>query len=69
VIAGKPDALKRIPIQGASITGGLVTLGAGSVLDYASGANLSLSPNPVTVKLVETGATFFQPEDAEQKTP
>ena len=51
VIAGKPDVLKRIPIQGASITGGVFTLGAGSVLDYVSGANLSLSPNPVTVKL------------------
>ena len=69
VIAGKPDALKRIPIQGASITGGLVTLGAGSVLDYASGANLSLSPNPVTVKLVETGATFSPPEDVEETPP
>ena len=51
VIAGKPDVLKRIPIQGASVTGGVATLGAGSVLDYVSGANLSLSPNPVTVIL------------------
>lgn len=55
VVAGKPDALKRIPIQGASITGGVFTLGAGSVLDYVSGANLSLSPNPVTVNLAPLG--------------
>lgn len=66
VIAGQPDALKRIPIQGASITGGLFTLGAGSVLDYAVGANLSLSPNPVTVKLVPEGETFALPDNAQE---
>ena len=70
VIAGKPEALKRIPIQGASMTGGLFTLGAGSVLDYASGANFSLSPNPVTVKLVKTGERFELPSVEErEETP
>jgi hypothetical protein len=51
VIAGQPDALRRIPIQGASLIGGVATLGAGPALDVITGASFSLSPNPVTAKL------------------
>jgi len=51
VVVGSPDLLKRIPIGGASIFGGVMTLGAGSIVDVATGAGLSLSPNPVTVFL------------------
>ncbi len=51
VIAGNPDFLKSIPIGGASIIGGVLTLGAGSVVDVTTGAGLSLSPNPVTAVL------------------
>jgi len=51
VVAGSPDLLKKIPVGGASIFGGVMSLGAGTVLDVATGAGLSLSPNPVTVFL------------------
>jgi len=51
VVAGSPDLLKRIPVGGASIFGGVMSLGAGTVLDIATGAGLSLSPNPVTAFL------------------
>lgn len=51
VVVGSPDFLKRIPIGGASIFGGVMTLGGGSIIDSVSGAGLSLSPNPVTVFL------------------
>ena len=55
VVAGSPDFLKRIPVAGASIFGGVMSFGAGSLLDIATGAGLSLSSNPVTV--------FFAPEE------
>jgi len=58
VVVGSPDLLKRIPIGGASIFGGVMTLGGGSLVDGVTGAGLSLSPNPVTV--------FLAPE---MKTP
>lgn len=51
VAVGSPDFLKRIPIGGASIFGGVMTLGGGSLVDGVTGAGLSLSPNPVTVFL------------------
>lgn len=51
VVVGSPDLLKRIPIGGATIFGGVMTLGGGLILDAATGAGLSLSPNPVTVFL------------------
>ena len=59
VVAGSPDFLKTIPVGGASIFGGVMTFGAGSVLDIATGAGLSLSPNPVTV--------FFAPEESSKR--
>ena len=59
VVAGSPDLLKRIPVGGASIFGGVMTFGAGSILDVATGAGLSLSPNPVTV--------FFAPEEGSEQ--
>lgn len=52
VVAGSPELLKRIPVGGASIFGGVMSFGAGSIVDIATGAGLSLSPNPVTVFLV-----------------
>lgn len=55
VVAGSPDLLKRIPVGGASIFGGVMTFGAGSILDIATGAGLSLSPNPVTAFLAPEG--------------
>lgn len=51
VVVGSPEFLKTIPIGGASIFGGIMTLGGGSIVDVATGAGLSLSPNPVTVFL------------------
>ena len=51
VVAGTPDLLKRIPVGGRVVTGAVLTLGAGAVLDVASGANRNLSPNPVTAIL------------------
>ncbi len=56
VVAGKTDLLKRIPINGGMLTSALF-YGVGPVVDIASGANLSLSPNPVTV--------YLAPENAE----
>ena len=50
VVAGKTDLLKRIPVAGGMLTSALF-YGVGPVVDIASGANLSLSPNPVTVYL------------------
>lgn len=49
VIAGSPSALKALPPGGASITGGVFSYGIGIVVDQASGANRSISPNPVTI--------------------
>jgi len=57
VVVGSPDFLKRIPIGGASIFGGVMTLGGGSIVDVATGAGLSLSPNPVTVFLAPEATT------------
>lgn len=57
VIAGTPDALRRIPVQGASLIGGVMSVGAGSAIDFISGSNFSLSPNPVTVKLAPLGVS------------
>lgn len=57
VVVGSPDFLKRIPIGGASIFGGVMTLGGGSIIDGVSGAGLSLSPNPVTVFLAPEATT------------
>lgn len=51
VKAGSPELIKRIPIGGAIIAGGLWTMGGGILLDAATGAGRSLSPNPVTVYL------------------
>jgi len=51
VVAGSPDLLKRIPIGGAVIWGGFWSMGGGLVLDAATGAGRSLSPNPVTAFL------------------
>ena len=51
VVTGSPEFLKSIPVGGASIFGGVMSLGAGTLLDVATGAGLSLSPNPVTVFL------------------
>lgn len=51
VVAGSPDLLKRIPVGGAIIFGGVMSLGGGLLLDAATGAGRSLSPNPVTVFL------------------
>lgn len=51
IVAGRPEFLKSIPVGGASIFGGVMSLGAGTVLDIATGAGLSLSPNPVTAFL------------------
>jgi len=57
VVVGSPDFLKRIPIGGASIFGGVMTLGGGSIVDGVTGAGLSLSPNPVTVFLAREKTT------------
>lgn len=51
VIAGSPDLIKRVPVSVTASANGLFTLGAGVVVDVATGANLSLTPNPVTVFL------------------
>ena len=51
VIAGSPELLKRIPVGGAIIFGGLMSAGGGLILDAATGAGRSLSPNPVTAFL------------------
>ncbi len=51
VVAGSPELLKRIPVGGAIIFGGLMSAGGGIILDAATGAGRSLSPNPVTAFL------------------
>lgn len=51
IIAGKPSFLKRIPVGGRVIAGGVLTFGAGSVLDVTVGANKNIAPNPVTAYL------------------
>lgn len=48
VVAGKTDLLKRIPVHGGMFASSIF-YGVGPVMDIATGANLSLSPNPVTV--------------------
>lgn len=64
VIAGSPELLKRIPVGGAIIFGGLMSMGGGLVLDAATGAGRSLSPNPVTVFLSPTPSTVV-PENGD----
>ena len=51
VKAGEVGTLKSIPVNGGVLTSGLLTYGVGPVVDIASGANRSLSPNPVSVYL------------------
>lgn len=51
VKAGEAGALNSIPVNGGVLTSGLLTYGVGPVVDIASGANRSLSPNPVSVYL------------------
>lgn len=51
VIAGSPDLLKRVPVSVTAAGNAFLTLGAAVPIDAATGANLSLSPNPVTVIL------------------
>ena len=50
VVAGKSDLIKRIGVNTGMIASGLF-YGVGPVVDIASGANRSLSPNPVSVYL------------------
>lgn len=50
VIAGSPDVLKALPPGSVSLAGS-VFWGLGPVVDQASGANRSISPNPVTIVL------------------
>lgn len=50
-VAGNADLLKKIPIQGAMFTTGLITFGVAPIVDIAAGSNRSLSPNPVTIFL------------------
>ncbi len=61
VRVGDSDFLKTIPIGGAIIAGGVMSFGAGAVLDLAVGANKNLVPNPVTV--------FLAPDKADLKEP
>lgn len=65
VVVGDPSLLQRVPIQGGVLTSGLFTYGIGPVVDIASGANLSLSPNPVTVFLAPTIDSTNDPEGSE----
>lgn len=51
VVSGSPDVLKRIPSGMQVVAGGIMTMGATSVVDVTTGANLNLSPNPVTIVL------------------
>jgi hypothetical protein len=64
VKAGSPDLLKRIPIGGAIITGGLFSLGGGILLDAATGAGRSLSPNPVTAYLAKSSKENTEESEA-----
>lgn len=48
---GTPEFLKRFSAGSAVLTGGVLTLGTGAVLDMVVGANKNLTPNPVTVFL------------------
>jgi len=57
VVVGSPEFLKRIPIGGATIFGGVMTLGGGLIVDSVTGASLSLSPNPVTAFLAPETST------------
>lgn len=52
VIAGKGDFLKNTaPINIGTLFVGTMTFGSSLAIDAASGANLSLSPNPVSIFL------------------
>ncbi|MGB3455366.1 MAG: hypothetical protein WBG08_13565 [Litorimonas sp.] len=65
VVAGRADFLKRIPVGGRVVYGGIVTLGAGAVVDMASGANKNLAPNPVTAYLAPIGTGSEPPVTAD----
>jgi len=67
VQAGSPDLLKRIPVGGAIIAGGLFSLGGGLILDAATGAGRSLSPNPVTAFLAPLPETQSPTETSDIK--
>lgn len=49
--AGEPDLLKSIPVGGLIVLNSISTWGASALLDAATGAGRSLSPNPVTAFL------------------
>jgi hypothetical protein len=61
VLAGETDLIKRIPTGSRVVTGGLLTLGVASAVDVAVGANLNLSPNPVSVYLAPIPGTETKP--------
>lgn len=64
-IAGKSDLIKRIGVNGGVLASGIF-YGIGPVVDFASGANRSLSPNPISVYLapIETAPA---PDEAGDK--
>lgn len=51
VVAGSQDLLKRVPVSVTAAGNAFFTMGAAVPIDMATGANLSLSPNPVTAIL------------------
>lgn len=65
VIAGQADFLKRIPVGGRVVAGGLMTFGLSTIVDVGiTGANKNLSPNPVTVFLAPFGGWSDDGADA-----
>lgn len=56
VVAGRAQGADALATGGASLASGLLTLGTTTLLDVGTGATLSLSPNPVTVYLMEEEA-------------
>lgn len=61
VVVGKPDIFKTIPVGGGMLTSGLISWGVAPAIDLTTGANRSLSPNPVTVFLAPD--PNYQPVD------
>lgn len=61
VQAGEPGVLSSIPVGGIILLDAVRTLGVSAVIDAASGAGKSLSPNPVTV--------FLAPEAEQAVSP
>ncbi len=51
VVVGTPQAGSQLGLRGASGLTGVVTYGAGSVIDAMSGANLNVVPQAVTIYL------------------